>query len=106
MKIVINKCYGGFSVSEAVYDELGLEWDGFGYLTDLEDALRADADDPFHVLLRSNPELVAAVEKLGPKRASGSMAQLAVVDIPDDVEFTIEEYDGIEWIAEAHRTWG
>ena len=25
--------------------------------------------------------------------------------IPDDVEWYVEEYDGIEWVAEVHRTW-
>ncbi len=25
--------------------------------------------------------------------------------IPDDVKWQIEEYDGLEWIAEKHRTW-
>ena len=32
MKIAINKCYGGFSLSKAVFDELGIEWNGYGYL--------------------------------------------------------------------------
>jgi hypothetical protein len=27
------------------------------------------------------------------------------VDIPDDVKWEIEEYDGNEWVAEVHRTW-
>ena len=27
------------------------------------------------------------------------------VEIPDDVEWQIEEYDGSEWIAEKHRIW-
>ena len=30
MKIVINTCYGGYGLSKAAYDELGLEWDGYG----------------------------------------------------------------------------
>jgi hypothetical protein len=30
---------------------------------------------------------------------------LEIVEIPDDVEYTIEEYDGLEHIAEKHRTW-
>ena len=89
MKIVINKCYGGFSLSEAAYKELGLEWDGYGY---------GHSDD------RANPDLVAVVEKLG-KAANGNFAELKVVDIPDGIDYRIEDYDGIEWIAEG-RTWG
>jgi hypothetical protein len=27
------------------------------------------------------------------------------VDIPLDIQWTIEEYDGDEWVAEVHRTW-
>jgi len=37
--------------------------------------------------------------------ADGDHAELKVVEIPDDVEYLIEEYDGLEHIAEAHRTW-
>ena len=32
-------------------------------------------------------------------------AQLKIVEIPDDVKWIVEEYDGIELIAEVHRTW-
>ena len=35
----------------------------------------------------------------------GPHAELLVVEIPDDVEWYIEEYDGREWIAERHRVW-
>jgi hypothetical protein len=28
-----------------------------------------------------------------------------VIEIPDDVEWEVEEYDGLEWVAEKHRTW-
>jgi hypothetical protein len=28
-----------------------------------------------------------------------------VVEIPDDVNWQVEEYDGMEHIAEKHRTW-
>jgi len=30
---------------------------------------------------------------------------LRIIEIPDGVEWQIEEYDGDEWIAEKHRTW-
>lgn len=90
MKVVINKCYGGFSLSKEAYEALGEKWDGYGFVFEIS---------------RADPKLVAVVEKLGCERASGSLAKLAVVEIPDGVEWSIEEYDGIEWIAEEHRTW-
>ena len=33
-------------------------------------------------------------------------AELKIVDIPDGVNWEVEEYDGNEWIAETHRRWG
>jgi hypothetical protein len=53
---------------------------------------------------RTDPDLVAVVQELG-KEAEGSCAELKIVEIPDDVEWQIEEYDGSEWVAEKHRTW-
>jgi len=90
IEIVVNKCYGGYSLSKEAYELLGLEWDGYGYKYE---------DD------RSNPKLVAVVKKLK-KKASGDVADLHIVKIPDDVDWYIEEYDGLEHIAERHRTWG
>lgn len=89
MKIVINRCYGGFSLSEKAYEYLDIPWDGYGY--------KFAAD-------RANLKLVECVEKLG-EDADGEFAELKVVDIPDDVEWTIEEHDGMEWVSEKHRTW-
>lgn len=53
---------------------------------------------------RDDPALVETVEALG-QEAYGTCAELSIVEIPDDVEWQIEEYDGREWIAEKHRTW-
>lgn len=53
---------------------------------------------------RSDPALVQVVEELG-KVASGRLSELVVVDIPDDVEYEIDDYDGLETIREKHRTW-
>jgi len=39
-------------------------------------------------------------------KAKGDHAELKVVEIPDDVNYIVEEYDGLEQIAEQHRTWG
>lgn len=55
-------------------------------------------------LERNDPLLVQVVEELG-QSASGQFAALTVVEIPDGVEWVIEEYDGSEHVAEVHRTW-
>lgn len=95
MKIVINRCYGGFSLSEEAYKFLGLEWDGYGYLIGTKYEGRVN---------RNNSDIVACVEALG-ECASGPLAELKVVEIPDDVEWCISDYDGMEWVSEKHRTW-
>lgn len=92
MKIVINKCYGGFSLSDealSLYNE------------------RTGANITYggREMDRSNPDLIAVIEQLGLAKSSGSLAELEIIDIPDDIEWDIEEYDGIEWVAEKHRTW-
>jgi hypothetical protein len=89
MKVVINTCFGGYGLSCAAYEELGLECDDYG------DAFESE---------RQDPKLVACVEKLG-AAASGSFAELKIIEIPDDVEWYIVEYDGKEHVAEVHRTW-
>ena len=53
---------------------------------------------------RDDPVLVQVVEELG-EVADGSHAELKVVEIPDDVNWEIAEYDGNEHVAETHRTW-
>lgn len=53
---------------------------------------------------RDDPALVQVVRELG-KEANSKFSDLKVVEIPADVEWQIEEYDGAEWIAEKHRIW-
>jgi hypothetical protein len=91
MKVVVNRCYGGFGLSEAAYKEIGLEWDGYGY-------------DYSEHEKRTAPELVAVVEKLG-EEANGSLAYLEIVDIPDDISWEIHNYDGKETVRECHSSW-
>ena len=55
-------------------------------------------------IARDDPSLVAVVESLG-EAANGACAKLEVTEIPADVDWVIEEYDGLEWIAERHQTW-
>jgi len=93
-KVVINGCYGGFGLSELaekLYSELSGKPVVRRYCFD-----SADRDDPI---------LIQLVEQLGEK-VNGQFAKLRVVEIPEDVNWQINEYDGNEWIAEVHRTWG
>jgi hypothetical protein len=92
MKIVINKCYGGFGLSE---EAVKLYLEKKGIPDEVIDTSEIERDDPV---------LVEVVEELG-ILASGKYAEVEVVDIPDDVKWEIEEYDGNEWVAEVHRTW-
>lgn len=55
-------------------------------------------------IARDDPVLVQVVKELG-SVANGSHAELKVVSVPADVEWEINEYDGLEWVAEKHRTW-
>ena len=89
MKIVINSCFGGYGLSKEAYDFMGLEWDGYGSKFDHD---------------RTNTKLVECVESLG-VGANGFCARLTVVDIPDGIEYEIDEYDGLESVHEAHRSW-
>jgi hypothetical protein len=55
-------------------------------------------------IARDDPHLVRTVLDLG-DRANSRFSELAIVEVPGDVEWKIEEYDGREWVAEVHRTW-
>lgn len=96
MKVVINKRYGGFSLSEEGMREYctlkGCEWTPRTHVYE-------------HNIPRDDPDLVAVVEKLG-ERSWGRYAKLIVIEIPDDLLWQVEEYDGMEHISEQHRTWG
>ena len=90
MKIVINTRYGGFGLSKEAL-ALFNERTGTVITYDIE-------------IKRNDPILVEIVEQLG-ESANGRLAELKVVEIPDDVVWGIKEYGGNECIAEKHRTW-
>lgn len=93
-QIVINTRHGGFGLSEEAMELYG------AFCRDAEiTPCDYDSDIP-----RDSQRLLSVVKVLG-ERASGPYARLKIVTIPDDVEWTICEYDGAEWVAEAHRTW-
>lgn len=88
-------------MSEAVYAELGMEWNGYGYLENEDFGI----EDDNYLAYRRHPKLIAAIEKVGEKEASGQLAEVRIVDIPDGIEWEIYEYDGIETVHEKHRSW-
>lgn len=53
---------------------------------------------------RNDLHLVQVVEELG-ERASGRFGQIRLIEIPDDVDWEIDEYDGLETVHEKHRSW-
>jgi hypothetical protein len=53
---------------------------------------------------RADPDLIAIIEEFG-STANGRFAELKVVEIPDGIDWEIQEYDGVEHIAETHQTW-
>lgn len=53
---------------------------------------------------RTDPTLVEVVEELK-EAANGEFARLKIVEIPDDVKWKIENYDGVETIREISREW-
>ena len=123
-KIVINTCYGGFGLSDLAFREwcrrkniptkectqkfesfsLTTVWGVTGPNDDAETPGKGgDLLSPRNIN-RDDSVLVQLVEEMGGE-VNDRCGKLEIVKIPDDVEWEIEEYDGLEWIAEKHRTW-
>jgi hypothetical protein len=92
-RIVINDCYGGFGLSDRALAE-------YKKLTGIADEDFYDRD-----IARDDPYLVKVVKDMG-MSANGKFSNLKIVEVPADVEWIVQEYDGAEWIAEKHRRWG
>ena len=110
MKIVINCDYGGFSLSdlaiETYADRKGIklkkEKTMFGIT--LYTNVDTNEDIENRDIKRNDPMLVKVVEDLGIE-SFGFAANLKIVEIPDDIDWEVVDYDGMEHIAEKHRTW-
>ena len=110
-KIVINACHGGFGLSEKAV----IRWAELkDFKLIIEDGMlcptyyRNSVEESNYIsdrdIARDDPHLIQVVEELG-DRANDRFARLKIVEIPDDVDWVVEEYDGLEWVAETHRTW-
>ena len=108
MKVVINRCFGGFSISRQCAEymaargnerarrelaECKKDFYGYGYVEGMEDGYD-----------RTDPDLISAIETMGDE-VNGQCANLKLVEIPDGIEWEIDEYDGLETIEECHRSW-
>lgn len=108
-QIVINSKHGGFDLShQAVlrYAELKglqLQHEPLGFQDLQLYTLNGEHWHPSQIP-RDDPQLVQVVQELQQK-ANGYYSKLHIVTIPQDVPWTIQEYDGLEWVAEQHRTW-
>lgn len=98
-KIVINRCYGGFSLSKEAKNRY-------------KEATQ-DIPKPKHWYMdtdvrRDDPVLIQIIETMGLQAAGGGFAKLKIIEIPDEIPsdgWIVQDYDGMEWIAEKHRTW-
>lgn len=155
MKIVVNKCFGGFSLSALAVKKLAemngkkcylftTKFEGgksyqvpakledcdksmfFSAYTvpnpdeytsaskdwhNMSDAEKSDHNKKYdEISLTSRPDnrtdkqLIKVVEELG-EAANGSCARLEIIEIPDGVDWQIDEYDGLETVHEKHRSW-
>ena len=152
-KILINRSYGGFKLSEVALieylDKKNIKFECFEYQYDYRtqdmiykwcsresvlhgdvgdvaifdskdlDTVRWGKDNEYsfpenftdysnlaYEIDRDDPVMISVVEKLGKKaNAVFPPAHIVVIEIPDDVEWIIEGYDGLEWVAEKHRHW-
>ncbi len=123
MKVVINRCWGGFGLSQkALHALYHQKCDSIRRKTE-EDA-RSECPDIFDSLAkmsygpliggyvyfgggdmdRDDPALVRVIEDMG-KAADGLFAELKIVVIPNDLSWSIDDYDGMETVKEAHRSW-
>jgi len=130
MKIVINNCFGGFGLSTEAMKRL-IAGGSSGVVASTETEYRGgrerdenfkDAGDGYEVGwivdvlykegmvyrfnddVRTCPVLIRVVEAMG-KAANGDCADLKVIEIPDEADWEISEYDGNEHVAEKHHTW-
>ena len=121
MKVAVNKCYGGFRLSDKAWElltkltfeegdkeemalmkELGQT---FNPRQRARDYMRYNVESYLNEAeWRQNPKLIRVIEELG-EGASGDGAQIVIVEIPLGIEWFIQEHDGVESIHEKHRKW-
>jgi len=120
MKVAINRCFGGFGISDEAFEKL-LDRKGIAFEKEVDPngskimgtsywkEGMCGKDDGYlseHEFCgdRSDSDLIAVIEEMGSK-VNTPYSDIAIVEVPDDVKWHIHEYDGLEHVAEDHRTW-
>lgn len=126
VKVVVNRCFGGFGISPEA--QLELHKRGCSHITEnkLDEYFngsfyKTDDDKVRHLKMcdiphmdgiiyldehrpsfdnRCCPHLVKLIEEWGSERVSGKCANLHIVEVPSDVKWGIDDYDGSEKIEE------
>ncbi len=81
MKIVLNRCYGGFSLSKHAKDYINFDTNKF--------------DEDY----RTSAKLIEFMERYGEEYGGDSHSKLRIVEIPDEAtDWEINDYDGYESI--------
>lgn len=134
MKIAINRCYGGFGISNEAMKRLiqmgaaciessrQRDWekddfyrfnvhigDGFfiangGFLSGVVAHKKKVYTLKSDYEIRTDLDLIKVINEMG-AAANGRFAELAIVEIPDGIAWKIDDYDGIETVREQHRSW-
>lgn len=87
MKIVLNKCYGGFELSKFACEKLGC-----GPFA---------CDDPDETLSRTDERLIDLIEMYGSEKcgADDGGTDLIIEEIPDEAtDWRLDDDDGIETV--------
>ena len=101
MKLVINSQFGGFELSQKAVDLYKK------YINEKDPAIVL-GDDFFYTgelgdkIPRYDPCLLRVLEEIGAE-AGTSVSRLTIVEIPDNIKWMIQEYDGYEWVTQAHK---
>ena len=86
MKVVINRCYGGFGLSDG-FIKAYPQFEEYGY------CWYNDRDK------RSDNDFISALESFGLEEAKGYSASLKIIELPNNItDWEIDEYDGSESI--------
>lgn len=86
MKVVINRCYGGFGLSDG-FIKAYPQFEEYGY------SYYDDTDK------RTDKDFISALESFGLEKADGYLSSLEIIELPNNItDWEIREYDGSESI--------